>query len=118
MRRLMRRLEAIRNPFTAKRVIDSSVHYFKLDAKFTLWDGVRLVRAMRGISPDTLQASTLPVEDYTVGGAAELRLAQPQGSAAIDAFLRGPSSSAAAAPATSTGESGGPPATPSPASRC
>jgi len=91
MRRLIRQIKAIRNPFVAKRVVDGSIRYFKLDDKFSIWDAFGLLRGLRGISPDAVQATTLPVSDLSVGGAAELRLEQPAASQAITSFLRGPS---------------------------
>jgi hypothetical protein len=43
------------------------------------------------VAPETLHATTLPVDNINLGGAAELRAQQPEASAVIDAFVRGPS---------------------------
>jgi anionic cell wall polymer biosynthesis LytR-Cps2A-Psr (LCP) family protein len=91
MRRLIARIKKVRNPFEAKRVVDGAVRYFKLDDKFSIWDALRLARAMRGVAPETLHATTLPLDNINVGGAAELRTRQPEASAVIDSFVRGPS---------------------------
>jgi LCP family protein required for cell wall assembly len=98
MRRLLGRIKMIRNPFVAKRVADASAHYFKMDDKFSFWDALRFVRALRGVAPETLQATTLPVDNINVGGAAELRLQQPEASAVVDSFLRGPAAARQTAP--------------------
>ena len=108
MRRLISKIKTIRNPLTAKRVLDSSVHYFKLDDRFSIWDALRVLRAARGIAPDSIQGTTLPVENIDVGGAAELQLQQPEASTVIDSFLRGPAAAPAANGAAAAPRAAGP----------
>ncbi|MDQ6724885.1 MAG: LCP family protein [Actinomycetota bacterium] len=79
IRRVVRKALAVRNPFTLNHLIDAGL---------SQGDLLSLGRRFRSLSPDAVDMFTLPTDPITVGGAAELKVQQPDASLTIQRFLQ------------------------------
>lgn len=88
IRRLMK--EAIRkgarNPLKLNTLINRTAPNITLDKAFSTKDLLRVGKRFRSLEPDQVEMLTLPTVAANVGGAAVLRLKQPEAQEIIDRF--------------------------------
>ncbi len=88
IRRVIRKVSrAGRNPITLNSLVDTAVKNVKLDRSFSESDLLRLSKRFRSLEPDAVEMLSLPTVEAHVGGAAVLRLKQPEARQVIDHFL-------------------------------
>ena len=88
-----------RNPITLNRLIDKGAQTVTLDKTFSNKDIFRVAKRFRSMEPDKVEMLTLPTVPASVGGAAVLRLKQPDAQEIVDRFNGvAPKAGAAAAP--------------------
>lgn len=90
----------IRNPITANSIVGSMVHDVTIDQTLSAGDIVKLVLAMRSITPSQVDASTLPTTATTINGVSDQQVQQPQAQQMIQRFL-GQGQPGSAAPSVS-----------------
>ena len=86
VRRVVRKAisRGVRNPVTANRLIGAAVENVTIDEALTTDDILRLGKRFRSLEADAVDMLTIPTEDVNVGGAAVLKLRQPDAQAVID----------------------------------
>jgi polyisoprenyl-teichoic acid--peptidoglycan teichoic acid transferase len=91
IRRLMNRSisKGIRNPVKLNRLIGIAVDNVTIDAAMTSKDIFTLGRQFRSLDPNDVAMLTMPAENTRIGGAAVLRLKQPEAQQTIDLFVGG-----------------------------
>ena len=91
IRRVLRKVKGVRNPFTLNELINTGIHNVTIDNQLSVNDIVTLAGKFKSLSPDTVDMETLPTVSgaVTIGGqnAAILRPNEPDAQAVIDRFL-------------------------------
>lgn len=75
-----------RNPITLNRLIDKGAQTITLDKTFSNKDIYRVASRFKSMEPDKVEMLTLPTTPASIGGAAVLRLKQPDAQAIVDRF--------------------------------
>jgi LCP family protein required for cell wall assembly len=75
-----------RNPLTLNRLIDKGAQTITLDKTFSNKDIYRVASRFRSMEPDKVEMLTVPTVPASIGGAAVLRLKQPDAGQTIDRF--------------------------------
>jgi polyisoprenyl-teichoic acid--peptidoglycan teichoic acid transferase len=75
------------NVVAINRLVNSGIKNVKLDETFSSADVARLARRFRSLAPDKVEMLSVPIVEARVGGAAVLRLKQPDAQQVIDRFL-------------------------------
>ena len=75
-----------RNPVRLNSIINSAVPNVRIDAAFSTKDILRLAKRFKSLEPDAVEMLPLPVTQARIGGAAVLRLKQPEAGEIIDRF--------------------------------
>ena len=73
-----------RNPVRLNSIINSAVPNVKIDKAFSTKDMLRLAKRFRSLEPDAVEMLPLPVVQAREGGAAVLKLKQPEAGEIID----------------------------------
>lgn len=69
------------------KLVNAGIKNVKIDEHFSSKDITSLARRFRSLDPNAVQMFTLPTVPASVGGAAVLRLKQPDATSVIDGFL-------------------------------
>lgn len=89
-----------RNPVELHRVLDAAADHATLDARLTT-NGLRdLANRLAGIEPGSIESWTLPTQPATVGGAAVLRLIEPDAGEVAERFVTNGPAAPAQSPKT------------------
>ncbi|MBA3653655.1 MAG: LCP family protein [Actinobacteria bacterium] len=88
VRRVMRKAisKGARQPFKLPGLVNQGVKYVKIDRALSTKDILRLGSRFRSLEPDAVDMLTLPATNVFVGGAAVLRLKEPDAQEIIDHF--------------------------------
>ena len=90
IRRVLRKVKGVRDPFTLNRLIDTGISNVSIDSGMSLNDILKLAGKFKSLSPDTVDMETLPTVagGVTIGGqnASILRAKQPEAQQLIDRF--------------------------------
>ena len=73
--------------FAVNNLVNAGIQNVQIDEHFSSKDITALARRFRSLDPNSVQMLTLPTVPANVGGAAVLRLKQPEASAVVDTFL-------------------------------
>lgn len=76
-----------RNPVRLNSIINSAVPNVKIDDAFSTKDILRLAKRFHTLEPDAVEMLPLPTTSARIGGAAVLRLKQPEARDIINRFL-------------------------------
>jgi LCP family protein required for cell wall assembly len=74
--------------FTINKLVNAGVKNVKIDAHLSTKDIAGLARRFKSLDPQSVQMLTVPTVPANVGGAAVLRLKQPEAGQVVDSFLR------------------------------
>lgn len=88
IRRVLKKMVAQRNPFTVNSIIGTAVHDVRIDSGLSQGDIITLGKRFRNLSPDAVEMFTLPGDPVTVGGAAVLKVHEPDADQTIAKFLQ------------------------------
>ncbi|HEX2850720.1 MAG TPA: LCP family protein [Acidimicrobiales bacterium] len=69
------------------KMVNTGIHYVKFDDALTTKDLTSLAKRFKSLDPEAVQMYTLPTVPANIGGAAVLRLKQPDAQQVIDQFL-------------------------------
>ena len=75
-----------RNPFKLPGLVNQGVKYVTIDEALSTKDLLNLGKRFRSLEPDAVDMVTLPATNAMIGGAAVLRLKQPDAQQIIDRF--------------------------------
>ena len=73
--------------FAVNNLVNAGIKNVQIDEHFSSKDIAALARRFRSLNPDAVEMFTLPTVPASVGGAAVLRLKQPDATAVVDTFL-------------------------------
>ncbi len=93
IRRVMRKAIStgvVTNPVSLNSLIAAGVKSLTIDNGLTVDDMKTLARRFKSLTPDKVATMTVPTTDVTVGGAAVLKIKQPDTNAVLAAFGAGP----------------------------
>lgn len=76
-----------RNPVRLNSIINSAVPNLKIDGAFSTRDMLRLAKRFRSLAPEAVEMFQLPTFGKREGGAAVLKLKQPDAGQLIDRFV-------------------------------
>ncbi|HEV7885928.1 MAG TPA: LCP family protein [Acidimicrobiales bacterium] len=88
VRRLMKRAisRGARNPIKLNQLIGAAADTVTLDKAFSTKDIVNVGKRFKSLEPDKVEMLTLPTTPASIGGAAVLRLKQPDAKEVVDRF--------------------------------
>jgi LCP family protein required for cell wall assembly len=88
VRRVMRKAisKGARNPLKLPGLVNQGVKYVQIDQALSTKDIMRLGKRFRSLEPDKVDMLTLPGTNVNIGGAAVLKIKQPEAQAIIDRF--------------------------------
>lgn len=73
--------------FAVNNLVNAGIKNVQIDEHFSSKDIAALARRFRSLDPNAVEMFTLPTVPASVGGAAVLRLKQPDAAAVVDSFL-------------------------------
>jgi len=76
------------NVFAINKLVETGVNNVKMDDQFSASEISDLARRFKSLDPNAVQTLTLPTTPANIGGAAVLRLKQPDAQQVIDTFLQ------------------------------
>jgi LCP family protein required for cell wall assembly len=82
--------QAIRNPFTADKLLDSFVSDVIVDSELGTMDLVRLGTTFRSLGSGGIEMLTLPTTGARIAGSSVLKMKEPEASQLVDRFLNPP----------------------------
>jgi LCP family protein required for cell wall assembly len=88
VRRVMRKAisKGARNPLKLPGLVNQGVKYVKIDSALSTKDIATLGKRFRSLEPDAVDMLTLPGTNANIGGAAVLKVKQPDAKAILDRF--------------------------------
>src|SRR4051794_18960023 len=90
IRRVLRKVKGVRDPFTVNRLIDTGIHNVTIDSGMSPGDILKLANRFKSLSPDAVDMETLPTTGAgrTIGGvnASVLLPKQPDAQQLINRF--------------------------------
>ena len=89
IRRLLRKtVSSVKsNPLRLISLVNTGTKYVQIDDRLTTSDIRRLAERFRSLEPDAVDMLTLPTTDFSLNGAALLKLKQPDAQSIVDQFL-------------------------------